>query len=63
MSADHGETVEFDLMIRLRFTEVTDVEQLRDEVVEIARSIDWDTGDGNASWESYQVDVSRARIV
>lgn len=65
MSAEHGETVEFDLIMRVRFTEVIDVEQLKVEVDEIARQIDWDCGDGNASWDAYryQWNLSSPRIV
>jgi len=56
MSADKLETVEFVVTITLQFKEVNDPDQLEAEVKEIAHSIDWDSGDGNASWHSFQVD-------
>jgi len=63
MSADKLETVEYDVVISLRFTEVADVEQLSAELNEIAGSIDWDTGDGNASWFSGYVHVSKPQVL
>jgi len=48
-------TVEFVVTITVQFTEVNDADALEAEVKEIAHSIDWDTGDGNASWHSFQV--------